>query len=150
MARRKNSTCWLVWVVIMKLLFSVCSNFISHIITHPRLQMMMTLPNQRRGVVVTTTSICSVHDGSKGTPPARAPPTNQNFLNLMQFFFWKKSVKSYVGAPPRKVGAPSYEECWICPWSVVPLYSFQTSFLTGLFMNLPCLQFLAVPLVYLV
>ena len=49
-------------------------------------------------------------DGSvadpRGAPPAR-PPTDQNFLNFMHFF-WENLANFYVGAP-------SYEESWIRP-----------------------------------
>ena len=41
--------------------------------------------------------------------------------------FWENLTKSYVGAPPRRVGAPSYRESWIRPWPV-RLHIFQSIF----------------------
>ena len=51
-----------------------------------------------------------------GAHPARAPPTAQNFLNFMQFFV--KFGKIICWRPPWRVGAPSYGESWIRPWSI--------------------------------
>ena len=48
----------------------------------------------------------------EGAPPARAPPTAQNFLNFMQFF---AKFGKIICWPPR-VGAPFYGESWIRSW----------------------------------
>ena len=39
------------------------------------------------------------------------PPGGPNSFNFMQF--WENLAKSYVGAPPRGVGAPSSGKSWI-------------------------------------
>ena len=54
----------------------------------------------------------------RGTSPA---PTDQNFLNFMQFL-GGNLANLYVGAPSWRVGAPSYEESWIRPWVQTTCY----------------------------
>ena len=59
--------------------------------------------------------------GSKGALP---PPTAEKFLNFMQFF--ENLAKSYVGALPWRLGAPSYGEHWIRPWFSNIIFSYQS------------------------
>ena len=60
--------------------------------------------------------------GSKGGAPGARPPTDQNFLNLMQF--WGKSSK-FVCWRPVGVGAPSYEESCIRPCMVTLQFTWD-------------------------
>ena len=58
--------------------------------------------------------ICSSQQsgGSRGRP-WRAPPTAQNFLNFMQFF-WKMCMLHTL----HRVGVISYGESWIRPFNI--------------------------------
>ena len=55
---------------------------------------------------------------SKGAPPACDPPTDQNFLNFMQFL--ENLANLYAGTPSWRVGAPSYGKSWIRPRRLQP------------------------------
>ena len=45
----------------------------------------------------------------------RDPPTDQNFLNVMQFFLGKIWQNHMLAPPPPRVGALSCGESWIRP-----------------------------------
>ena len=59
---------------------------------------------------------------SVADPRGAPPPTDQNFLNFMQFL-----GKLYVGTFPWGVGAPSYGESWTYLWLSTEIIILSTT-----------------------
>ena len=64
----------------------------------------MSFHNTTLGILFESHSATLTSGGSKGGVPARAPPTDQNFLDFMQFF--GKFDKIVCWRPPRWLAPP--------------------------------------------